>query len=215
MTAAGVQEALAKVDSMQPDLIFADMRLPDGNGLDFTRSVRAARMESVIVVLTSHDLPEYRDAAIRSGADRFMSKGSINISEIFSVVESVLVTRFRVLVVAEDAAFSEQMDVFLSRGWPRAVVVCAADWEETLDTADTLKPDLIVVRSEPNTEWDRRFRDALGGLRAGGSAVVVSVCDADFVDARPVDHRIENGAECSQAMVTIINQTLAHLSGRF
>ena len=101
MKAAGVQEALAKVDSVQPDLIFTDMRLPDGNGLDFTRSIRAAGNEAAIIVLTSHDLPEYREAAFGSGADHFLSKGSIDISDIFGVVESILASRFGVRPCAE------------------------------------------------------------------------------------------------------------------
>lgn len=207
--AAGVEEALAKVDSMQPDLIFTDVRLPDGNGLDFTRSIRAAGIESVIVVLTSHDLPEYRKAALRSGANHFMSKASIKLSDIFGVVESILASRFKVLVVAEAPAFSEKMDLYLSRGWPNSVVTCAGDWEQALETADTLKPDLVVVRSEANAEWNRGFREAIGGLRAGGSTVVVSVCDADFADAPAADHRIAYGAELSEAMAAIVNGTLA------
>ncbi len=96
MKAAGIREALAEVDSMQPDLIFVDMRLPDGNGLDFTRSVRAAGIKSVIIILTSHDLPEYREAALRSGADYFMSKGSVDAHKIFALVESILASRFEV-----------------------------------------------------------------------------------------------------------------------
>lgn len=99
--AAGVEEALGKIDSMQPDLIFTDMRLPDGNGLGLTRSVRAAGNESVIIVLTSHDLPEYRDAALSSGANHFMTKGSVSLADIFGVVGSSLAARFKVLACAE------------------------------------------------------------------------------------------------------------------
>jgi DNA-binding NarL/FixJ family response regulator len=94
MKAAGIQEAFAKIDSVQPDLIFTDMRLPDGNGLNFTRSIRAAGIKSVIIILTSHDLPEYREAAISSGADHFLPKGSTDIHLIFAVVESILAARF-------------------------------------------------------------------------------------------------------------------------
>jgi DNA-binding NarL/FixJ family response regulator len=93
--ASCVQEALRKIDSMQPDLIFSDIRLPDGNGLGLTRSIRAAGIESVIVILTSHELPEYRDAALSSGADYFMTKGSVSIIEFFDVVGSALACRFK------------------------------------------------------------------------------------------------------------------------
>lgn len=93
MTAARIQDARAKVRAMKPDLIFVDMRLPDGKGLDFTRSLRAAGNKSVIIVLTSHDLPEYREAAFSSGADHFMVKGSVDMNDLFAVVESTLALR--------------------------------------------------------------------------------------------------------------------------
>jgi DNA-binding NarL/FixJ family response regulator len=79
---------------MQPDLMFIDMRIPDGNGLDFTRSIRAAGNKSVIIILTSHDLPEYREAPFSNAADHFMTKGSVDIKDIFAVVESILALRF-------------------------------------------------------------------------------------------------------------------------
>lgn len=93
ITAKRIEEARAKVQSMQPDLIFVDMRLPDGHGLDFIASIRAAGNKSAIIVLTSHDLPEYREAASRSGADHFMVKGSVDIKDIFAIVESIMATR--------------------------------------------------------------------------------------------------------------------------
>jgi DNA-binding NarL/FixJ family response regulator len=101
--AASVREALGKIDTMQPDLILTDMRLPDGNGLALTRSIRAAGNESVIVVLTSHDLPEYRDAAFSSGADHFMTKGSVSITDIFGVIGSIMASRFNVRLCSECA----------------------------------------------------------------------------------------------------------------
>jgi len=79
------------------------MRLPDGNGLALTRSIRAAGNESVIVVLTSHDLPEYRDAAFSSGADHFMTKGSVSITDIFGVIGSIVASRFNLRLCSESA----------------------------------------------------------------------------------------------------------------
>jgi DNA-binding NarL/FixJ family response regulator len=92
-TAKRVEEARATIQSMQPDLIFVDMRLPDGHGLDFIGSIRANGNKSAIIVLTSHDLPEYREAASRSGADHFMVKGSVDIDDIFGIVESIMAAR--------------------------------------------------------------------------------------------------------------------------
>jgi len=88
--AAGVREALCSIESLQPDLIISDLGLPDGSGLELTRVIRAAEIQSAIIILTSHDLPEYREAALGSGANHFMTKGSFSLTDIFSVVRSVL-----------------------------------------------------------------------------------------------------------------------------
>jgi DNA-binding NarL/FixJ family response regulator len=46
-----------------------------------------------IIILTSHDSPEYREAAIRSKADYFFSKGTISNNGIFTLVKSILLTK--------------------------------------------------------------------------------------------------------------------------
>jgi len=47
----------------------------------------------VIVMLTSHDLPEYREAAYRSGASHFFAKDSSNCEEIVTLVESMMLAK--------------------------------------------------------------------------------------------------------------------------
>jgi DNA-binding NarL/FixJ family response regulator len=52
------EEALEKVTSFRPNLIFLDVKLPDGNGLELTRKIKAANPSITILVLTSYDIPE-------------------------------------------------------------------------------------------------------------------------------------------------------------
>ena len=70
-----------------PDLIFADINLPDGNGLELSRTLRLQCPETTILILTSYDLPEYRQAAVANGANYFFPKDS-NHEVILSLVES-------------------------------------------------------------------------------------------------------------------------------
>lgn len=67
-------EALSKVEYLRPDLIFMDIQLPGGNGLDVTREIKRIYGDIVIVILSGSDLPEYRKQAFSSGADYFLSK---------------------------------------------------------------------------------------------------------------------------------------------
>jgi DNA-binding NarL/FixJ family response regulator len=88
--AADGREALEKVDSFHPHLIFMDIRLPGENGLVLTQKIKTKYPEVVIIILTSYDLPEYREAAYRYGANYFIVKGSSTNQEILALVESIL-----------------------------------------------------------------------------------------------------------------------------
>jgi len=115
------------------DLIFMDIRLPQGNGLDLTRAIKAVFADSVVCVITSYDFPEYRDAAFRNGADRFMVKGESTGEEILSVVDALLQARYRTLIVVGDALLRRQLAALLSIRWPAMIVAEAANETEGLD----------------------------------------------------------------------------------
>ena len=70
------EEALQRIETLSPDAIFMDLRLPGANGLDVTRKIKAQYPDIIVVILTNYDLPEYREAATQSGADHFLSKDS-------------------------------------------------------------------------------------------------------------------------------------------
>ena len=84
------KEAMEKMDSDCPELIFMDIRLPGESGLQLTRKIKSKFPHALVAVLTSYDLPEYRQAAEESGASQFFIKGMTNGSEIKWFVESVL-----------------------------------------------------------------------------------------------------------------------------
>ncbi len=88
--AADGAEALKKIKSHSPNLIFMDIQLPGENGLELTRKIKADYPDIIIIILTSHDLPEYREAAMRYKADYFFSKSVVPSGEIFTLVKSIL-----------------------------------------------------------------------------------------------------------------------------
>ncbi|MHB8767142.1 MAG: response regulator, partial [Deferrisomatales bacterium] len=69
-----------------PDLVFLDVQLPGGNGLDLGPEVCAANPGAAVLVCTTHDLPEYRDAAFACGATHFVPKGRLSMGELLEVV---------------------------------------------------------------------------------------------------------------------------------
>jgi DNA-binding NarL/FixJ family response regulator len=83
-------DALSLVDTVEPDLIFMDIKLPDDNGLELTRRIKEAHPEKIIIVITQHDIPEYKEASLKSGADHFISKGSMNTDDIVRLIEQYM-----------------------------------------------------------------------------------------------------------------------------
>jgi len=51
--APGATEALQKIKTFLPDLIFMDISLPGENGLELTRRIKASHPEIAIIILTA------------------------------------------------------------------------------------------------------------------------------------------------------------------
>ena len=86
-------EALKNIETELPDLIFMDIRLPGENGLELTARIKESHPEIAIIILTAYDLPEYREAAFRGGADGYIPKSSLNMADIAALIESILSNR--------------------------------------------------------------------------------------------------------------------------
>ena len=86
-------DALQKVESLRPHLIFMDNKLPGENGLELTKKIKARHPDISIIILTSYDLPEYREAAREYRADHFLSKGGSTKEDILTLVQSIIAER--------------------------------------------------------------------------------------------------------------------------
>jgi DNA-binding NarL/FixJ family response regulator len=69
-------ELFSKLDAFHPNIVFMDIRLPGENGLELTKKIKMNYPDIIVVILTSYDLPEYRQAALQSKADHFVTKDS-------------------------------------------------------------------------------------------------------------------------------------------
>jgi two-component system response regulator YesN len=87
------KEALEKIDFSNPHLIFMDIELRGQNGFELTKRIKTQYPQTIIIILTSHDLLEYREAANQNSADYFLSKGSATKAEILALVDSILSDR--------------------------------------------------------------------------------------------------------------------------
>jgi DNA-binding NarL/FixJ family response regulator len=71
-----VRSALERVADVAPDVVLMDLNLPDGNGVDATRSVLASRPETRVLVITMNADDDAVVAAMRAGARGYVVKGA-------------------------------------------------------------------------------------------------------------------------------------------
>ena len=85
--AANGGEALQGFPGSSTQMIFMDFHLPGENGIQLTKMIKELFPNVRIAMLTSYDLPEYRQAAIRAGADQYFVKDSLSWDEVEDFIE--------------------------------------------------------------------------------------------------------------------------------
>jgi len=88
-----IAEGLAQCRSRPFDVVFLDILLPDGNGLEVIPKLRDAPSQPEIVIITGHGDPEGAELAIRHGAWDYITKPLS--------VENLLLTLNRVVAFRE------------------------------------------------------------------------------------------------------------------
>lgn len=72
--AATLEEARIAIAVDPPEVVVLDVALPDGNGIDLCRELRARDVRTPILLLTAHGEVRRRVEGLDAGADDFLSK---------------------------------------------------------------------------------------------------------------------------------------------
>jgi len=80
---------LALIDSAPPDLVIADLELPDGDGLDLVRAARTAPTSSRVIVVSGCPSSGAREEALEAGASAFVAK-PFSVGALGDLVRSLL-----------------------------------------------------------------------------------------------------------------------------
>lgn len=68
------RQAVELAVALQPDVILMDLKMPLMDGLEATKQIRAANIDSQILILTGTDAPVGSDDATRAGASGYLRK---------------------------------------------------------------------------------------------------------------------------------------------
>ncbi len=104
---AGLQAALTG----DYDVIFLDWMMPGADGFEILRSVKAAGVQSEVIIITGHSTIESAVQAIREGASDYLSK-PFTPDQLRLALRKVIE---RSSLIAENALLRKELEVI--RGW--------------------------------------------------------------------------------------------------
>lgn len=83
-----VHDAVEMARAVQPQVILMDFSLPDGSGLDATRTILSEMPQMQIIFLTVHDDDEQMIAAMRAGAKGYLLK-NLSVSKLLASLRAL------------------------------------------------------------------------------------------------------------------------------
>jgi DNA-binding NarL/FixJ family response regulator len=103
-------QALEVVANGSPDLVLADLSLPDKNGLELIKDISALRPDLPVLVLSMHDEAIYAERALRAGARGYLMKQE-GAAKVLAAIRRVLAGQ----VSVSDAMSAKILDLFSGR----------------------------------------------------------------------------------------------------
>jgi len=75
-----------------PDIVLTDVHMPDGSGLEVTKSIKTMWHDADVVIMTGFGSEEVVIEALRSGASNYIKK-PIEVKELLNILESIIFKR--------------------------------------------------------------------------------------------------------------------------
>jgi two-component system NtrC family response regulator len=88
-SASSIAEALKIIHSQAFDIVFCDVRMPDGSGLDILPEIRAACPAPEVIIITGFGDPDGAELAIKNGAWDYVEK-PLSVRDVMLSIERAL-----------------------------------------------------------------------------------------------------------------------------
>jgi DNA-binding response OmpR family regulator len=189
VTASNGKEALFVARHEKPDLVVLDLQMPEMDGLEFTRRVRAEQPDIAIIMLTARVEEMDRILGLELGADDYMTK-PFSPRELVARVRAVL---RRSQVAPAPAEVLHIKDLLLDKS--RREVTLAG---ERLDLTPTEFDLLAALMSAPGRAFSRA--DLLEAVQGVAFEAYERTIDAHIKNLR---HKLEPDPANPQYITTV------------
>lgn len=85
--AGTVAEGLAQAERLRPDVVLVDVALPDGNGFDLARRLRASPSPAAVVLVSADPARSNEGAARRAGGRGFLPKDELTAAALGALLD--------------------------------------------------------------------------------------------------------------------------------
>jgi DNA-binding NarL/FixJ family response regulator len=83
------KEALDHLKGLSPDIILVDYVMEEFDGIETTKAIKSLNKPPKIIMVTQHDIPDYKVKSLQAGADGFIRKSEFG-TTIFPLIEELL-----------------------------------------------------------------------------------------------------------------------------
>ncbi len=87
--AENVNDAIASIEYLKPDLVILDIKMPGGSGIDVLKFIKKEHPSTVVIILTNYPFPQYRQECMNEKADFFFDK-SIEFEKVIDVCKGLV-----------------------------------------------------------------------------------------------------------------------------
>ncbi|WP_409491605.1 response regulator [Amycolatopsis sp. cmx-11-12] len=179
--AADGAEAVSLARSTRPDVVLLDIRMPRVDGLDAARRLRGLVDPPKVVVLTTFDLDEYVDTALRAGAVGFLLKDA-TANDMLTAVRSA---------AGGDAMLSPRITRRLLTRFTEPVTGPRADAERRLEVLTGKEREVLVAvaRGLSNVDIAAEFHLSEATVKTHVSRILAKLACTNRVQAALLAHR--------------------------
>jgi DNA-binding NarL/FixJ family response regulator len=153
---------LNSIESLNPDLAIIDIEIPDIKGLDVLRRLRYKKTPLKIVMLSTHEENVYKQEALSSGANAYLSK-SLESSKVIGFLTRVM--QGENIFPQTDPILNSEMKILSKQELTILRLIAAGNTSEEI--AKSLNISSLTVKSHR--------RNIMRKLSAESSAELISI----------------------------------------